>query len=122
MQSQIVFGFLRNGVSVSGNRVICPLDVHPGITDAVGLDTLVSIMESTYFAATGQFNTAEKEIGPVAKEALSGKQVIGKSTAHETFPQGGALILDGTVKVVDELRVVYHAWSASSTTPGQRTT
>jgi hypothetical protein len=81
-----------------------------------GLDALVSLVVATYQAYEGNWKTAGAALLPILKTTYQGKDEIAAATAHETFPQGGSLILAGDRTTVDELRVVFRAWSEDSLT------
>jgi hypothetical protein len=77
---------------------------------------VVSLITATYLALEGQWKAAGAALLPVVKTAYQGKEEIAAATAHETFPQGGRLVLGGRRKEVDELRVVFRAWSEDDLT------
>lgn len=119
MRSSITFGFLNHSVPVTPNRQVNVTDDHPGFGEAFrvfGISGVVSLATATYMAFEGQWKTAGAALLPVLKTAYQGKDEIVAATAHESFPQGGRLVLGGRRTEVDELRVVFRAWSEDDLT------
>jgi hypothetical protein len=114
MISSITFGFLSHGSPVAPNRRINITTDHPGVEDAseaLGLTAFLSLVTAVYEAYEGQWKLAGAALLPILKTAYQGSSTVHAISGHETFPHGGQLILGGTVKVIDELRVVFRAES-----------
>lgn len=119
MKSSITLGFLNNGTPVTPNRQINQTDNHPGFGEAFrvfGLEGVLSLVAATVLAYEGEWKLAGAALVPTLKTAYQGKEEIVAATGHETFPQGGSLVLGGQRKVVDELRIVFRAWSEDDLT------
>lgn len=96
------------------------------------LTDLIAVVTATYLAVEGDFTAAGAAILPTLKKTYAGKDVIATKSSHETFAEGGKLIVNGKTTVADELRVVFRAESdddltesfgtvaQSATVPGQQ--
>jgi hypothetical protein len=119
MQSSITLGFLNNGRPVQPNRQINITDNEPGFGEAFrvfGPEAAVALAVATYNALQGNWKTAGSALLPLLKKAYDGKDEIAAATSHLTFPEGGSLVIAGDRTTVDELRVVFRAWSEDDLT------
>lgn len=119
MRSSITFGFLNNGIPVTPNRQVNVTDTHPGFEEGfriLGVDALIDLVVATYQAYEGNFKLAGAALLPIIKTAYQGKNELVGATTHQTFPEGGSLILAGKRTTVDELRVVFRAESEDTLT------
>lgn len=119
MRSSITLGFLNNGRPVTPNRQVNITDNHPGFGEAFrvfGVDAMVALVVATYNAYEGNWKTTGAALLPIIRSAYQGKNELVAATAHETFPEGGSLILAGDRTTVDELRVVFRAESEDDLT------
>jgi hypothetical protein len=48
---------------------------------------------------------------PLLSQVHKGAEETSEISSHENFPAGGALVVGGRVRVIDELRVVFRAES-----------
>jgi hypothetical protein len=119
MRSSITLGFLNNGIPVTPNRQVNITDTHPGFEEGfrvLGVEGIISLVVATYEAFEGNFKLAGTTLLPIIKTAYQGKNELVAATTHQTFPEGGSLILAGKRTTVDELRVVFRAESEDTLT------
>src|SRR5690348_13786546 len=93
--------------------IIQALRMQPTV---LGLQALIALVTATYLAYEGKWKSAGAALLPTIESAYKGKEVLAAASAHETFPEGGAPVLHGKRKVVDELRVVFRAESEDDLT------
>lgn len=114
MISSVTLGFLSNGASLIPNRRINLTSAHPGVADAaqqLGLSALLSLVTAAYQAYEGNWKIAGAALLPLLKQVYEGADEISEISSHENFPAGGSLVVNGRVRVIDELRVVFRAES-----------
>jgi hypothetical protein len=111
MRSSITLAFLHKGRPIRPNRQINITNDHPDITDIFSVEDALAAIKGIYELATGDFLGAWHNVEPLAEKAFAGKEIIVQKASHETFQQGGRIVLPRASNLIDELRVVFHAYS-----------
>ena len=116
MRTSITLGFLSKGRAIRPNRQLNVTNDHPDLSDLVDVKDLIAAATAIYAAVKGDWKVAAAGALPILKKAYSGKEVLVQKTAHETFQQGGRIILPGGANIIDERRVVFRAESEDDLT------
>ena len=113
MQSNITLGFGANGRAVLPNRVINSTTDNPDFTDLFGVADVIAVGTAIYQGYQGNWKTALAALAPTFTRVFSGKDVVASKTGRIMVPHDGHMGGDAPVQ---ELRVVFRAWSEDTLT------